>query len=339
MTLRMSNDKLTEERSGTRLPATCLKWLGVIFAAMLLLAIGMVALIDLTNSGDKVKNAVAKRLGITEPKAVEPKVIEKVVEKIVEVPKIVEVEKKEPLPSRYVDRRTIDTVELWNGLSVKSEVQTLEGGFATAERGKDESFQLEISMNLSIPKANQSLAELSRLNPDLPKLLPDLGRMLETAKVSPFYHALYEAKQKRLQQNLTRLDRILSRHNFYDCETVLELTHPDSGQRALLIQSEMDVVSDGSDGDRWPELDDYITMSDNYRYSTSYAWPKKSATPNPLLAKREAELKAKQARFSVPGLSIEENRDLRTSIEQLTIEVGEMKARSFLIAEADPFVV
>jgi len=41
----------------------------------------------------------------------------------------------------------------------------------------------------------------------------------------------------------------------------------------------------------------------------------------------------------VPGLSIEENRQLRADIERLSVEVGEMKARSFLIAEADPFVV
>jgi hypothetical protein len=343
MTRRMSNDNLPPERNRPRLAPGCLRLMLLAGGSAVLFVVLLVLLIDFTNTGEKVKKglaeAVASGLEPAQAPVAEPQVIERVVEKVVEVPKIVEVEKKEPLPSRYVDRRAIDTVELWNGLSVSSEVKTQEGGHATAELAKDESFQLAISMNLTIPRANQSLEELAKLNPELPKILPDLARLVETAQVSPFYHALYEAKSKRLQQNLTRLDRILSRHNFYDCETVLELTHPDTGQRALMIQSEMDVVSDGSDGDRWPELDDYISMSDNYRYSTSYAWPKKTATPNPMLARREAELTAKQARFAQSGLSIEENRELRTAIDQLTIEVGEMKARSFLIAEADPFVV
>ncbi|MEZ5302405.1 MAG: hypothetical protein R3F11_17490 [Verrucomicrobiales bacterium] len=59
-----------------------------------------------------------------------------------------------------------------------------------------------------------------------------------------------------MKTNLTRLNRVLSRHNFYDCETILELTHPDSKQPVLLMQGEMDVVSDGSDGDRMAKLDD-----------------------------------------------------------------------------------
>ena len=323
----------------------CLKLMLLGLACVALLIVGVILLIDSTNSGDKVKKGVVEVIesarGSGNAPSGQPEIVEKVVEKVVEVEveKIVEVEKKEPLPSRFVERRTVDTAELWNGLTVESAVETREGGFATAERERDGGFQLAVELKLSIPKPNTKLTELAKLNPELPKLLPDLERMLKSAKVSPFYHALYEAKTKRVQQYLTRLDRILSRHNFFDCETVLELTHPDSGQRALLIQSEMDVVSDGSDGDRWPDLDDYITMSDNYRYSTSYAWPKQGKTPNPLLAPREAELKAKKARFAVPGLSIEENRSLREDIDRLTIEVGEMKIRSFLIAEADPFVV
>jgi hypothetical protein len=251
----------------------------------------------------------------------------------------VEVEKKEPIPNRFVASKKIDTAELWNGLNVQSKIETSEGGHATAERANDSSYGIEVTVNLTLPKPNQSLEELSKLNPHLAKILPGLPRMLESAKVSGFFHYLYELKKRRFQQSLTRFDRVLSRHNFFDCETILELTHPETGRRALLLQGEMDVVSDGSDGDRWPKLDDYISMSDNYRYSTSFAWPKKTKTPNPLLAKREAELKGKEARFAVSGLSIEENRELRERIDTLKLEIGEMKARSFLIAEADPFIV
>lgn len=354
MNAPMSNDNLTGNRTsessstasggkGKSLGGGCLKLIAICIGSVVLLIVAVVLLIDFTDSGDRVKKGVVEVVeaarGPGEPGDPEVVVKEVEVEKVVEVEKIVEVEKKDPLPTRYVDRRTVDTVELWNGLNVTSAVQTVQGKRATAERDRDESFQLELELKLTVPKASTKLEELAKLNPELPKQLPALKRMLPAAEVSPFYHALYEAKAKRVQQYLTRLDRILSRHNFYDCETMLELTHPDTGQRALLIQSEMDVVSDGSDGDRWPELDDYISMSDNYRYSTSYAWPKQTATPNPMLARTEALLKQKEARFAVTGLSIEENRQLRSDIERLSVAVEEMKARSFLIAEADPFIV
>ena len=84
------------------------------------------------------------------------------------------------------------------------------------------------------------------LNERLPDILPGLASMMETAEVSKFYHLLYQLKTQRVQRYLTRLKRVPSRHNFFDCETVLELTHPESEQRVLLMQGDMDVVSDGS---------------------------------------------------------------------------------------------
>ena len=314
--------------------AGCLK-LGILMALCLFFFIVLIYLLVDLNRG----TVVALIREIRKPEVVEVEV-EKIVEKEVVKEKIVEVEKKEPLPSRYLSRKTIDTVKLWNGLNVESELQTLESPVsATGAREDDSSFEVRVNVNFGLPKAATELEQLAALNPELPKVLPDLGRMMESAKVSKFFPYLYELKARRIQQYLTRFDRVLSRHNVYDCETILELTHPDTSQRALLIQAEMDVVSDGSDGDRWPQLDDYISMSDNYQYSTSYAWPKKTRTPNPLLAKREAELKEREARFAVKGLSIEENRMLRGRIETLKREIPELKARSFLIAEADPFIV
>ena len=265
------------------------------------------------------------------------KVVEKVVEKIVEVE--VPVEKVEPLPDEFVPWQRLDTAELWNGIHVKSWVNGQEGDRAAAERLNEESYQVMLQLNVKVPKANQSFEELAKLNPHLPAMLPGLARMVPAGKVSGFFHRLYQLKQERLQQLLTRFDRTLSRHNFFDCETILELTHPDTGKKVLMVQGEMDVVSDGSDGDRWPELDDYISMSDNYRYSTSYAWKKKTGTPNPLLKQYQEKLKAYEEEFAIKGLSIERNRFLRSEIERLKPAIEEMKARSFLIAEADPFIV
>lgn len=45
----------------------------------------------------------------------------------------------------------------------------------------------------------------------------------------------------------------------------------------------MDVVSDGSDGDRLAAMPDKILKSSFYQPSTSYRWKKRTDKPNPLL--------------------------------------------------------
>ena len=69
---------------------------------------------------------------------------------------------------------------------------------------------------------------------------------------SPLYERFYGYKLQALRQNLLRLDQLLNRHDFFDCETVLEVQPPGSTRRALWLQSDMDVDSDGSDSDRVP---------------------------------------------------------------------------------------
>lgn len=313
---------------------------------LVVLTIGLLV-IDMTNTGGALKKSLIGMLGgeaekevIVEKEIVEKEVevpVEKVVEKVVE--KIVEVEVKPPMPSSYVSWRKIDTAELWSGIPVETKVVAVEGDTASKVREADESYQIEMTLKLTVPKPNESVQELSAINENLPKMLPDLATLVDKSRVSPFYHYLYELKTERLQQKITRIDQLLSRHNFYDCETVLETTHPDTGRKLLLVQGEMDVVTDGSDGDRWPQLDDYISMSQFYQPFTSYGWGKRSSTPNPLLERWETKLAEYEKEFAIPGLSIERNRYLRSNIETLKAEISDMKARSYLIAEADPFFV
>src|SRR5207302_8315624 len=114
-----------------------------------------------------------------------------------------------------------------------------------------------------------------------PRLLPGLGAMIGSDAVSPLFGELYNTKVKALRENLARLDQLLSRHNFYDCQTVLQLQHPQSHRQALLLQADMDVDMDGSDGDRMPIGNDATA---NFKPFTSYRWPKKTSAPNPYLA-------------------------------------------------------
>lgn len=264
---------------------------------------------------------------------------------IKEVPVVKEVTKEvirevqPPLPDKFIPRKDVDVATLFNGITVKTNLITEQGGFASLERLDPEAYKAEFQLSIRVPKANQTLAELSRINKNLPAMLPGLETMLGSAKVSGFYHKLYENKTHRVQNDLTRLNKILDRHNFYDTETILELTHPATQRRALLIQSEMDVVADGSDGDRMPTLDEYIYLSDYYQPFTSYAWAKTTKTPNPLLSKWEDRLEKAKDEHSKKGLSAARDRELKVMIDQLKLEISDFKVRSSLIADKDPFIV
>src|SRR5438552_15333048 len=122
--------------------------------------------------------------------------------------------------------------------------------------------------------------------------------MVKADEVAPFFGHLYETKVRVLRDNLGRLDQLLSRHNFYDCQTVLQLRHPESHRRVVLLQADMDVDADGSDADRLPTGSG---ASPNFKPFTSFRWPKKSALPNPYLPPLEEKLKRYEGELSVTG--------------------------------------
>ncbi|TDU64548.1 chitosanase (glycosyl hydrolase group 75) [Prosthecobacter fusiformis] len=322
--------------------------LGNLIRFLLLSIIAILLVLPFTPFAGRIKNGLKELIAAAQEERT--KIITQEVEKRVEVPtQIIKEVVKEvikevpapppPLPEGYIPRKEVDVSTFYNGITIETELLTEQGTYASLERLDPDAYKAEFKLSVRVPKANQELKELSRINSQLPTLLPGLQAMLPTAKVSGFYHRLYENKTNGIQRDITRLNRILDRHNFFDCETILEMTHPTTSRKVLLIQSEMDVVADGSDGDRMATLDEYIYMSDYYQPFTSYAWAKKTQTPNPLLARWEERLKKAKEQFNVKGLSADRNRELKALISQLGLEIGEMKARSSLIAEKDPFIV
>src|SRR5207302_7754435 len=147
---------------------------------------------------------------------------------------------------------------------------------------------------------------------------------------------VYNTKIKMLRENLARLDLLLSRHNFFDCQTVLQLQHPQNHRKALLLQADMDVDADGSDGDRMPIGTGAPT---NFKPFTSFKWAKKTPAPNPYLAGTEERLKRAEDEFAARTTALERKRDLRNAITQLRAEVATLKKFSFLIGTTDPYIV
>jgi len=246
---------------------------------------------------------------------------------------------REPLPSKFVNYKSIDTSRLWNGIDSNSLMNVIQGESASKERIDKGSYTFDFTVNLRSPVPVKNPEEIFSINPSLGKIVPELGEMIKTGKVSGFYHKLYDLKAKRLQQFLTRLNAVPDRHNFYDCETILELVHPKTKRKVLFIQSDMDVVSDGSDGDRMPEYDQYIAESTNYQPFTSYGWKKKTDQPNPLLKRWEEKLDKEVNKLKQGNLSSSRVNATKQIVETLKREINDMKRRSFLIARADPFIV
>ncbi|MEM1294650.1 MAG: glycoside hydrolase family 75 protein [Verrucomicrobiota bacterium] len=343
----------------------------LILLVILLCLISIPFLVYFTDTGSRLKREVQKTLGRGSEKVVDSKALEeanaeiaKLKQELASVKSAAErapliaqpigsdntapattTDEPEEVPAdipptpKLLPRQEYDVAKLFNGVGVKTTLDLQKGDTATKERISNDAYQFEIKLKINVPQANQSVAELAALNPLLPEILPSLDKLVDTAKVSPFYDKLYSLKNDRIKSYMTRLDKLETRHNYFDCETILQVTHPDTGQQALLMQGEMDVVADGSDGDRMPTIDDYISLSTYYQPMTSYGWKKQGSTPNPLIPRFEKELNDVIEEYKIKGLSAARNRYLVNRRDELKRIISDLKFRSYLIAEADPFIV
>jgi len=241
-----------------------------------------------------------------------------------------------PTPRPPVITGRLETARLFSGITVQAAVDPIPGGAASDERADPQSYVLDLKLHARVPAPNKTIEELAKVNPELPRLFPGLAAMLTPESVSPFFKDLYETKLRMLRENLGRLDQLLSRHNFYDCQTVLQLRHPESHRRAVLLQADMDVDADGSDSDRVPAGSG---TSPNFKPFTSYKWPKKSQIPNSYLAPIDEKLKRYEAEQANKGTSAERKRELKGAIAQQRDEIDSLKKYSFLIGATDPYIV
>jgi hypothetical protein len=291
-----------------------------------------------TPLGQRAGRAASRRLFPPGPDAA-PRVIvrEKVVEKLVEVP----VPAPPPaLPSGpSLSPRGGDLTTLFGGVGFKTTFLPSEGETATAERADEAAYVVEMNLKLRLPKPATTLDQLRPLNPGLPRLLPGLTALVERGKVSGFFHYLYDLKAKSVIANLKRLDRLPTRHNFYDLDALLECEEAATKQKVLFMQADMDVVSDGSDGDRMPSFDDYILKSSHFQPTTSYGWPKTTPKQNPVIPKLEEELREVREKLKSTKLTKEEKTALTARAEEIPRLTADLKRRSYLIGQEDPFIV
>jgi hypothetical protein len=257
-----------------------------------------------------------------------------------ETPIEIEIPEKTPTPASTpktpVIAGKLDTAKLFSGITVHAAVEPTPGGAASDERADPQSYVLELKLHTRVPTANASMEDLAKVSPDLPRLLPGLSAMVTADAVSPFFKELYDTKLRNLKENLVRLDQLLSRHNFYDCQTVLQLRHPETKRRAVLLQADMDVDADGSDADRLPAGSG---SSANFKPVTSYRWPKKSQIPNIYMTPAEERLKRYEGELAQKTTTPERKKELKAGIASVRDEIETLKKYSFLIGATDPYIV
>jgi hypothetical protein len=231
----------------------------------------------------------------------------------------------------------LDVSQLFNGITLSTKFETPQSEkHASFERNEADSYKIQITFTAQLPRPSRTLEELAENDPKLPEVLAKMPGLTESARVSPYFEKLYKNKIEYVRDRLNRLDLILSRHNFYDCETILELQDSETGRKALLMQGDMDLNTDGSDGDRNFPVE---ATSTTFQPQTSYRWPKLTERPNPFLPVYESKLASLKQELSLKGLSIERNRELRRSIDETNRVINDLRTRSFLISEADPSIV
>lgn len=247
-------------------------------------------------------------------------------------------EQDAPAATDFTQSSEGDIRNLRAGIPLKTEVKIEKGGLASKERTTADSYVAEYTLKLRLPAPAKTMAELEASNPKLGALLPGLAPMVAQAEVSPWYFKLYDNKAERLKQDATALNELLTKHNLYDCETILNLRAP-GGRKVFLMQAEMDVVADGSDGDRLATMPDEIVNSSNYQPFTSYGWPKKTQTPNPMIAGWERRIAAAEKEIADRATTADRKKWLRERVAFLKRGITDLKSRSFLVAEYDPFIV
>lgn len=232
------------------------------------------------------------------------------------------------LPERVEPGRFEHLNSIANGINLRSSIEFKPGSTASADRKLKDAYLVNISMQLLLPHAADG-SELAQQNPELPRVLNAYDSLMAGAKVSPWFASLYLHKQNQVRKTAATLNKLLDRHNYYDTDTLLEIRAPQSNRAVLWMQADMDVVSDGSDGDRLPNMPESVLKSDYYQPTTSYRWRKTGNGKNPLLPKWEARLES---------LTKDKNAS-REALTEARAVVHDLKNYSFLLSEYDPFIV
>ena len=242
-----------------------------------------------------------------------------------------------PTPLPRISRKPMNVAQLFNGITYSNRMAIRRGGrTAAVERVDPESYKVEITVSLKRPRASMTLEDIRNNDPWLAEVFQMIPNFESLVTVSEAFERLYDLKEDWVKRRLDQLEQLLSRHNYYDCDTILEFTSPETERRVLILKGDMDVNTDGSDGDRNFAVDG---SSPFFQPQTSYRWRKRTSRPNPFLQETRLRLQEAKEEYAIKGLSATRNAELRKMIDLLTKRMIDLENWSFLISAADPAIV
>ena len=242
-----------------------------------------------------------------------------------------------PAPIPTISRKPLATARLFNGLALQAKLVSEKGlQLASQDRRDLSAYEVRITVNARLPSPCTSTGDFLKNAPLLPGTFADFDRLLAESEVSPFFDKLYALKLAQIEREIGRLDAVLSRDHFYDCETILNLRNPATGRCALLAVGDMNVNVDGSDGDRNVPVDGSPQF---FLPQTSYRWPKLTERENPFLPVEQNRLASLKSELAAGGVPAPRKKEIEAAMDTASHRIFDLKKWSFLIAETDPFIV
>lgn len=200
------------------------------------------------------------------------------------------------------------------------------------------------------PKPLTQPEALEKLNPGLLAALPRMRDLISRAKVSPKFKQLYDTKIKLASEGSP-----LGARSYFDCATVLEMQDAKSGRSVLLLQSDMDTDTDGTDPVRLPRITDYddARISRSFQPVLAFSWGRgDSSAVNPFPKYFDDTLtKLRNLQREVSGFADADHgyvwQDLKKQFDEQVTALErranyfrkDLLARRSLVASLDPFIV
>ena len=201
-------------------------------------------------------------------------------------------------PKTQVIGGKLETSRLFSGITVNATVEPTPGGPASDERLDPQSYVLDLKLHARVPTPNKTIEELAKVNPELPRLLPALADDGETGlRFALLQRALRDENQAPARESHPPRPAALAAQ-LLRLPDDLQLQHPETKRKAVLMQAEMDVDADGSDSDRLPAGSGVSTHFQPY---TSYRWAKKTSNPSAYLPMLEERIKTHEAEANQKG--------------------------------------
>ncbi|MEQ1751586.1 MAG: hypothetical protein ABL974_19345, partial [Prosthecobacter sp.] len=127
---------------------------------LVLVIIALLLVIPFTPFAGKIKQGIKEIVSAGRSRT---EIVTREIERRVEVPKevIKEVIKEvpappPPLPEGYIPRKEADVATFYNGITIKTKLETEQGTYASLERLNPDAYKAEFQLSVRVPKANQT---------------------------------------------------------------------------------------------------------------------------------------------------------------------------------------